>query len=118
MRQAGVLAAAAKYALRKNRDRLVRDHENARRIADILGGVPGAVLDQASVDTNIVVVRTPHALSIDVVAAAKKRGVLVSAFGRNTIRLVTHMDVEDTAVRGGEIVAEVIAKLDAKKTGC
>jgi len=115
MRQAGIVAEAARFALREHRGRLVRDHENARAIANILAGVPGVRVDPALVETNIVLVETPQVQSDCVVQAAKERGVLVSGFGACCVRLVTHMDVEETAIRGGQILAEVIDKLHADR---
>ncbi|MGA1626054.1 MAG: threonine aldolase family protein, partial [Prochlorothrix sp.] len=41
MRQAGLLAAACIYALDHHIDRLQEDHENAQRLAELLGGLDG-----------------------------------------------------------------------------
>ena len=54
MRQAGVIAAAALYALEHNVERLPDDHANARRLADGLAGLPHLAIDPAEVGTNIV----------------------------------------------------------------
>jgi threonine aldolase len=85
MRQVGILAAAGLYALDHHVDRLAEDHEHARLLAEACG------VDPASVDTNIVVVDHPDAPRF--VAAAREEGVLVSAVGPRTVRLVTHLDV-------------------------
>jgi len=111
MRQAGVIAQAARVAIRDHRSRLVRDHDNARRIANTLANVPGVRVDLASVETNIVMVDTPRVESNRVVEAARACGVLMSGFGPHRVRVVTHLDVESTAVHGGEILAEVIERL-------
>jgi len=111
MRQVGVLAAAARVALRDHRGRLVRDHDNARAIAAVVAQAPGAEVDLAAVETNILMVDTPRIPAARVVEAAKERGVLVSLFGPHRVRVVTHLDVEDTAQRGGRILADVIADL-------
>lgn len=113
MRQAGILAAAARVALRDHRDRLGRDHDNARAIARRMAHVPGARVDVPSVETNIVMVDTPRIPAERVVHEAALAGVLVAQFGPHRVRIVTHLDVQDTAVRGGEILADVIARLDA-----
>jgi threonine aldolase len=95
MRQVGIFAAAAMYAIDHNTDRLAEDHANARRIADILAGSRRIILDPATVQTNILVFdltpAAPDAAAI--VAAAREHGVLVYAFGPRTIRAVTHLDV-------------------------
>jgi len=115
MRQAGVLAAAALYALDHHRDRLAIDHDNARAIAQRMAGVRGAVVDVAAVETNIVMVDTPGVPAQAIVDRARERGVLVSAFGPERIRIVTHLDVEHTALRGGEILASVVAEMMGKR---
>lgn len=85
MRQVGVLAAAGLHALDHHVERLADDHAHARLIAEAVG------VDPASVDTNIVVV--DHADAPAYVARAREAGVLVSAVGPRTVRLVTHLDV-------------------------
>jgi threonine aldolase len=76
--------------------RLGEDHANARLIAERLAGVAGVVLDLATVQTNIVVFRlgpdAPDAATV--VARARERGVLISAFAARTVRLVTHLNVD------------------------
>lgn len=95
MRQSGILAAAGLYALDNNRDRIAEDHANARAVAERLAGLPGVMLDLATVQTNIVVFGLsegmPDAVSFS--ARAKEAGVLVSALGARLVRAVTHLDV-------------------------
>jgi threonine aldolase len=57
MRQAGILAAAGLVALERMVERLAEDHANARTLAEALATMPGLVVDLASVQTNIVIVR-------------------------------------------------------------
>jgi threonine aldolase len=54
MRQVGVLAAPAIVALTKGVARLEEDHRNARLLAELLAGIPGVVIDPATVQTNMV----------------------------------------------------------------
>jgi len=95
MRQVGIFAAAAIYALENNLQRLAEDHANARRFAELLAECSRIVIEAQRVTTNIVIFDlapgAPDAASV--VAAARERGVLVFAFGPRTIRAVTHMDV-------------------------
>ena len=95
MRQVGIFAAAAEYALDHHLDRLADDHANARHLADVLAASAAILLDPAAVQTNIVVFSlapgAPDAAAV--VAAAREAGVLVFAFGPRTIRAVTHLDV-------------------------
>ena len=55
MRQAGILAAAALYAIEHNVERLAEDHANARRLAEAIAELPGIRLDPRHVETNIVI---------------------------------------------------------------
>lgn len=97
LRQAGVLAAAGRYALREHVARLADDHRRAQRLAEALSpyGVVAGV-----VRTNIVPLDlTKAALDAPgLAAAARARGVLVSVLGPRTGRLVTHLDVDDPGV--------------------
>ena len=90
MRQVGILAAAGRYALSHNIDRLAEDHARARRLAEGLGA------DPRRVDTNIVVLDVGDAASV--ARDAAEEGVLVSALGPRFLRLVTHLDIDDAGV--------------------
>jgi threonine aldolase len=89
MRQAGVLAAAAMYALDHHVARLADDHANARRLAEGLQGLPGVTA--AAPQSNIVFVDLAADKPNDIVARLRQRGVL--ATGLYKLRLVTHLDV-------------------------
>ena len=102
MRQAGIIAAGAVYALEHNVERLAIDHHNARRLAEALAETPGIELDPTRVETNIVVWRVAEGpLSADdVKARLRDQGVLVSAFGGRLLRCVTHLDVTSEDIEG------------------
>jgi threonine aldolase len=112
MRQAGILAAAGLWALEHNRERLARDHEHARRLAERLAGAPGYRVELATVQTNIVIADlTDRAPAADALAArARDSGVLLNAIGPRRIRLVTHLDVDGAAC---ERAADVLARIAA-----
>ncbi|WDZ88200.1 threonine aldolase family protein [Micromonospora cathayae] len=108
MRQAGVLAAAGRYALRHHLDRLATDHARAARLAEAVA--PYGVL-AGPVRTNIVpldLTKCPfdaHALA----AAARADGVLVSVLGPRLARLVTHLDLTDADIdRAVEVLPRVL----------
>src|SRR5215210_1371984 len=61
LRQAGIVAAGAIFALDHHVDRLADDHQLARRLASGIAGVPGVSLEPADVETNIVVFDVPDA---------------------------------------------------------
>ncbi len=98
MRQVGILAAAGRYAVAHNIDRLADDHRRAERLAQALGGAP--------TQTNIVVLHTPDATTV--AGKAAEEDVLVSALGPQFLRLVTHLDIDDAGV---ERAIDVLAPL-------
>jgi len=95
MRQSGILAAAAIYALENNIKRLADDHDNARKLAEGIVDLPGFSVDTENVDTNIVIIQitTPGKGSLEVVDELKQRGLMIVPFGARTLRAVTHLDV-------------------------
>ena len=98
MRQAGILAAAGLIALEKGPKRLHEDHANARLIAEALASLEQVTIDLDSVETNIVIFRLAGGLkAADIVARLKTRSILISAFGPDAIRLVTHLDADRAA---------------------
>ncbi|MDE3148906.1 MAG: low specificity L-threonine aldolase, partial [Acidobacteriota bacterium] len=108
MRQAGVLAAAGLIALEQGPARLHEDHANARLLAEALCNIEGVAIDLKSVETNIVIFRLTGRLSaVELVARLKARGLLVNAMGPDTVRLVTHRDVDRAAcVAAAEAITE------------
>jgi threonine aldolase len=109
MRQSGIVAAAALYALDHHLDRLAVDHENARTLARLVDGAGGARVVQP--DTNIVMVDLAAGDSTERVAAGARRdGVLVAQWSPTRIRMVTHLDVSAAdCEKAGAIVSHVLA---------
>lgn len=100
MRQAGVIAAAALYALDHHVDRLAEDHANASRLAKAISEMPGLVLDPSTVETNMIYFDVEPALGsaqalCEQLCAA---GVLMLPIGGHRIRAVTHLDVSLTDI--------------------
>ena len=110
MRQAGVLAAAGLIALEQGPRRLHDDHANARLLAEALANTPGVNINLKSVETNIVIFRLAAGHGAPELAARlKERGILISAFGPDAIRLVTHLDVSRGAcIDAAEALTEEI----------
>jgi threonine aldolase len=96
MRQAGVIAAGALYALDHMVERLADDHALARKLAEGLATMPRITLDPARVQTNIVIIDVAPSGhdSGTVVAALAAQGVLAVPFGPTLVRLVTHYGIE------------------------
>lgn len=93
MRQAGIIAAAALYALMHHRERLVEDHANAQRLAGGLIKIPGIQMNPNEVDTNMVYFDTECRSAAQVAERLKDRGVLVLPTSDRTIRAVTSLAV-------------------------
>lgn len=111
MRQVGFFAAAGLYALDHNIARLAEDHANCRIIAERLRGSAKVVLDSSPVQTNILVFGlAADALDASsLVARARERGVLVSAFSARVVRAVTHLDVSRAECeRAADVLLEII----------
>ena len=94
MRQTGLLAAAASYALEQHLERLADDHALAQRLAQGLRGIAG--LQVRSAQTNIVFVDVADGRAPDLLAFLKARGVL--ATGLIGLRFVTHLDVDAAGI--------------------
>lgn len=112
MRQSGVLAAAGLIAIEEHPRLLAADHANARKAAAALAAIPGVSLDPASVRTNIVIfgVAGTGVAAEAISARLKARGVLLNAISPTHMRLVTHYDVDASAVdRAVASFAEAIA---------
>jgi len=95
MRQAGVLAAAALYALEHHRTRLADDHAHARAIdAAMRVAADGDTrVHMLPTETNQVNVEIDGVPAERLCAAARTRGVLVGAMSHRRTRAVTHLDV-------------------------
>ena len=107
MRQAGVLAAAASYALEHHRVRLAEDHDNAKRLAAGVAELPGVRCEVAETETNIVNFDLDDAGAF--VKRAAARGVLVNATGPTRVRAVTHLDVSASDIdRALAVLAELL----------
>jgi threonine aldolase len=113
MRQAGIIAAGALYALAHHRARLADDHANARALAEGMARVAGARVDPASVQTNIVNIDLD--VPADAVAsAARGLGVLIHASGPKRLRAVTHLEVSSADIHTAtDTLARVIARCAA-----
>ena len=100
MRQAGIVAAGALYALDHHLPGLAEDHRRARELAEAVAQANPAVTDPAAAPTNIVVLDLTNTswTAGELAAAAAERGVRVSALAPRIARLVTHRDIGDEDV--------------------
>ena len=95
MRQVGILAAGALYALRHQMDRLADDHDNAKLLAKAISQCKGLCLSDDAPDTNIVIfhVDSQWGTAAQFSQSLEQEGILSLPFGPQSVRLVTHLDV-------------------------
>ena len=110
MRQVGILAAAAHYALDNNLKDLARDHEFAQKLAAVISTKNSSVIDPKKVHTNIVALNlaTTRWSAQALGAELKKHGVIAGALGPTFLRLVTHRDLSESDI---DVASQIIADL-------
>ncbi len=114
MRQAGVIASAALYALENHVDRLKEDHAHAQVLAEAVADSPGVRLWPPKVETNIVYMQVDPDIgpATRITAALKEQGVLAHPTGPQAIRMCTHLDVSSAQVeRAAETIRKVVRRL-------
>jgi threonine aldolase len=116
MRQAGMIAAGALYALEHNIDRLADDHQHARILADAVRATVGLKLSPDVVDTNIVIFEVDAELGTAAAFCARLRdeGVLMNATAPQRVRAVTHLDISREQVeRAAEVLQETASSVQS-----
>jgi len=109
MRQAGIIAAGGLFALKNNINRLKTDHKHAKLIEKALQA-NDSIESVIPVETNIVVFELKaHGQIADFLDKLAQNGILALPFGKGMIRMVTHMDIDESAIHK---TCECIASLD------
>jgi threonine aldolase len=93
MRQAGIIAAGALYAVQHHRDRLVDDHENAKRLAIALQPIDGIDIIPDEVQTNILYFNTPGVPATALSNTLAELGIGMLTTGAHRLRAVTNLMV-------------------------
>ncbi|TWU00810.1 threonine aldolase family protein [Stieleria varia] len=95
MRQAGIIAAGALYALENHRERLVEDHAAAQRLGDAIAECQGFRIRGGGVQTNMLIfeIDPDRGGAGDFVAKLRENGIWCFAIGPQAVRMVTHLDV-------------------------
>ncbi len=109
MRQVGILAAAALYALDHHIDRLDEDHKRARQLGVVFSEL-GATVDFEATQTNIVIAdfASLSRTSADVHAELTKNGLLGITVSPTRMRFVTHLDVDDDSIKRAELILQQV----------
>lgn len=109
MRQIGILAAAAMYAVKNNFGKLKEDHEKARMLAERIGSFPDVSIDPDSIQTNMVIFEPRTKDPQKVIAACEAKGLRISMGTVTALRAVTHLDVSfEDIEKAGQILEEVL----------
>lgn len=95
MRQTGLLAAAAEYAVENHWSLMKKDHERARRFAEELNASDSFAIDLETVESNIILFDPVEGLAADWVQRFSKHGIGVVPFGKHTIRATFHFQISD-----------------------
>ena len=100
LRQSGMIAAAAIYALENHVDRMQQDHDNAQVLAKGLADVDGIRASAEHTETNLVFFEVDPELgtAVQLAAALKERAVLIGPMGGQRLRAATHLDIKDTDI--------------------
>lgn len=95
MRQAGIVAAAGLYALDHNVERLAEDHANARVFAKRVAELPGAVLLNPHVETNLVFfdISGTGFSATEIGRRLMEQGIRIGVESPSVMRAVFHLDV-------------------------
>jgi threonine aldolase len=112
MRQVGIIAAGALFALEHHRQRLVDDHHNAHKLAAGISSISGLQVDTASVSTNMVYFDVMDKAASVVADKLSALGVLVLALTPQRIRAVTSLAVDAAAIeRAVSLLGQVMDEL-------
>jgi threonine aldolase len=117
MRQAGIIAAGAVYALNHHVERLAEDNENAQILARGLAEIEGIVVEP--VETNLIFfdVSAMGVTAEAFNALLMEKGLRVSVLGKTRGRAVTHLDVSREQVKEGlDIIRQVAGQIMKRKT--
>lgn len=107
MRQVGIIAAGALYAVQHHRDRLGEDHTHAQLLADALESCPSLSIRGGTVDTNIVIfeIDPVWGTAAELVEMLGEQGLLCLSVSAQAVRFVTHLDVNREQIdRACEII--------------
>jgi threonine aldolase len=109
MRQAGYIAAAGIFALDNNIERLKEDHKRAKEIEKVVLSLP-YIKEVFPVETNIIVFKLEDGLSVETfLNKLLNKNIKAVQFGKQTIRMVTHLDISDDDIEIVEKSLKAIA---------
>jgi len=109
MRQVGIIAAAGIVALEKMVDRLADDHARTKRLAENIADLNGIDVNPAEVETNMIMIKLKTMDADTFLRELETRKVLALPFGSETVRIVTHKDIDDSDIeRAVAAIREIV----------
>jgi threonine aldolase len=112
LRQTGIVAAAALYAMEHHVERLQVDHDNAKAFAEAIHAIDGITVEPSEIETNLVFFNVDPELgkAAQLSAQLKQRGIRINATGPQRLRACTHLDVDrEMVLRAADAIAESVA---------
>src|SRR4030065_2771855 len=108
MRQVGILAAAALYAVQNNRERLKEDHRRAKHLAERIKLNPNLDINMEAVQTNILLFRPLKMKQAEGLKLCKEKGLLMTPGTIDSLRAVTHLDVNDDDIENAANILDEV----------
>jgi threonine aldolase len=108
MRQVGILAAAALYAVKNNRERLKEDHIRAKRLAERINSNTNLEINMLAVQTNILLFKPLNMSPAEGLKRCKEKGLLLTPGTIDSLRTVTHLNVSDADVEKAIVILEEV----------
>jgi threonine aldolase len=96
MRQVGLLAAAADYAIKNHWPLMQDDHRRAKELAEIIAQRSDMEIDPKTVESNIVIFELKHETASDFLKRMDAKGIRMVPFGPQKVRAVYHFQVDET----------------------
>ena len=110
MRQVGILAAAALYAVQNNRERLKEDHWKAKHLAERIKENPNLEINMEAVQTNILLFKPLNMNPAEGLKRCKDKGLILTPGTIDSIRAVTHLDVDDEDIENAAKIIDEVFK--------
>jgi threonine aldolase len=110
MRQVGILAAAALYAVQNNRERLKEDHRRAKILANRINANPSLEINMEAVQTNILLFKPLKMSPAEGLKRCKEKGLILTPGTIDSIRAVTHLNVNDEDIENAANIIDVVFK--------
>ncbi|TNE70606.1 aminotransferase class I/II-fold pyridoxal phosphate-dependent enzyme [bacterium] len=96
MRQVGVLAAAADFAIENHWPLMKDDHRKAKELAELIASREDMSIDPKTVESNIVIFELKNESAVDFLAKMDAKGIRMVPFGPKKVRAVYHFQVDES----------------------